>query len=144
MSLRRIISFWRYHEYSKYVFRMVEEHTKTIKKKRTKHIFRKIVFKISKFSKFSKIENVREQSEKPKFQKKMKFQNYVEIFDCSDCFLKILIFENFENLKIWKSIFAKIKLFFVRIFLYCLGIFFRNPKHVFITPMIPSDRCYSA
>ena len=29
-------------------------------------------------------------------------------------------------------------------FVYCLDIFFRNPKHVFRAPMIPSERCYSA
>ena len=55
-------------------------------------------------------------------------------------FPQIFDFENFENLKIN---FRQGKIFLVRIVFYCLGIFFRNPKHVFIAPMIPSERCYS-
>ena len=60
-------------------------------------------------------------------------------------FLEILSFENFENFEILKINFLQDeKLFFVRIFLNSLGIFFRNPKQVFRAPMIPSERCYSA
>ena len=70
----------------------------------------------------------------------MKFQlkNGISIFQI---FAQFFFFENFENLKI--NFLRDEKIFFVRIFFSCLGIFFRNPKHVFRAPIIPSERYYS-
>ena len=59
--------------------------------------------------------------------------------------LKFWKFEKFEKFEILKIIFSMMKNYFSSGFsFYCLGIFFRNPKHVFRAPMIPSERCYSA
>ena len=52
------------------------------------------------------------------------------------------IFKIFEILKI--NFLQDEKIFFVRIFFNCLGMFFHSPKHAFRALMIPSERCYSA
>ena len=154
MCLRRITSFWRYHGCSKYMFRIAEEYIKTIKNIRTKTIFsslEKIDFRI--FEIF-KNQNFEKKIWKIKINENRKFQNSVDIFDFwkfrfSDLFSHFFFdfwkFQKFWNFEIWKINFLQDeKIFFVRIFLYCLNIFFRNPKHVFRAPMIPSERCYSA
>ena len=122
MSLRRIISFWRYHECSKYMFRMVEEHTKTIKKNPDEKYFfilEKIDFQNFKISKFSKMKISIKKIWKSKFWKNRKFQNYFEIFDFPKFRFSRFFYHEFwflkkclKILKFWKSIFSKMKKYF--------------------------------
>ncbi len=49
--------------------------------------------------------------------------------------------------KFWKfenTFSPRLKTIFRPDFFICLDIFFRNPKHVFIASMMPSEQCYSA
>ena len=94
------------------------------------------------FEHFRKSENFRDFFEIfSRFSKKSKFSKKISTF----CLWKFSIFENFENFQILKINFLQDeKLYFVRIFLNCLGMFFHHPKHVFRALMIPSERCYSA
>ena len=134
------------------MFRIAEEYIKTIKQNLDEKYFfvlKKMDFQIFKIFKNRKFEK---KSEKLKFEKIKIFKIICEnssIFFLQilifRIFLEILIFENFENFEILKINFLQDeKIFFVRIFFYCLNIFFRNAKHVFRAPMIPSERCYSA
>ena len=130
------------------MFRIAEEYIKTIKTNPDEKYF----FILAKID-FQNFNFLKCNQKKSKFQKIENFKIILtilvfEIFDFSDFFLKILIFGNFgnfENLKILKINFLRDeKIFFVRILFYCIDIFFRNPKHIFRVPMIPSERCYSA
>ncbi len=127
-----------------------------LKKIRTKNSFsswRKLIFKFSKFSKFPKWK-FREKNLKIEISIEMSFNidfSKIDVkwhfnwnFDFSDflskCwFSKIWNFWNFEI-----NFLQDEKIFFFWMCFYCLVIFFRNPKHAFIAPMIPSERCYSA
>ena len=116
------------------MLRIAEEHTKKILKNP------KIFFHLGDFPFFSKITILRKNL---KFRFQLEF--HLKSIEFSDFFSRNFDFEKFkkfENLKI--NFRQDEKIFFVRIFLNCLGIFFRNPKHVFRAPMIPSERCYSA
>ena len=117
MCLRWITSFWRYHGCSKYMFRIAEEYTKTIKTNGRKMFFHLGENWFSKFQKFQKSKMWGQNLKNRNFQKSniSKLCWYFR-------FLKIPIFQifyrNFENLKIQFR--QDEKRFFVRIFLFVL------------------------
>ena len=78
------------------------------------------------------------------FEKSMLNDISIEI-SIFQIFYRNVDFQNFENFEILKINFLQDeKIFFVRIFFNCLGMFFHSPKHAFRALMIPSERCYSA
>ena len=77
------------------------------------------------------------------FQKSILSEVSIEI-SIFQIFYRNFDFRNFRNFEILKINFLQDeKIFFVRIFFNCLGMFFHSPKHAFWALMISSERCYS-
>ena len=115
MCLRWITSFWRHHGCYKYMFRIAEEYTKTIKTNPDEKYFFILAkidfqnfefFEIFKNQNFEKKNRNNQNSPKSKISKLCWHFRFLEISIFQICFLKILIFENFKKIRKFENPFS--------------------------------------